>query len=201
MSSSCTNEEVDAILIQCGKLSRSNSAAKTRRYFGSKRSFDFDKNKRIQVGGDVEEKEIERKTHRERVNNGSPRERRRQTPSTEREDKIGTSVNPTNIRPASLLRFRRRTRVATESHQSNELLLRERSEKLVEPPRQVTFSHNHCRRPEAFHGRHNNHRIEGIRWERLIKTRQKETKLDLVTPIATRRQKTNFRNLIGGRLL
>ncbi|VVA90323.1 unnamed protein product [Arabis nemorensis] len=70
-----SKEEVDAILIQCGKMSRSNSAAKTRRYSGSKRSFDFDQNERIQV-------EVERKTHRERVNNGSPR----RTPSRERED-------------------------------------------------------------------------------------------------------------------
>ncbi|XP_010415115.1 PREDICTED: uncharacterized protein At1g65710-like [Camelina sativa] len=87
--SSCTKEEVDAILIQCGKLSRSNSAAKTRRYSGSKRSFDFDQN-----GGDAaaeEVEEAERQTHRnrhrgvERVN-GSPRERRRRTPSRERDD-------------------------------------------------------------------------------------------------------------------
>ncbi|KAI7724645.1 hypothetical protein M8C21_006379, partial [Ambrosia artemisiifolia] len=49
-TSSCTKEEVDAILIQCGRLSRSNSGVKTggetpnrgRRYSGSKRSFDFD---------------------------------------------------------------------------------------------------------------------------------------------------------------
>ncbi|CAA7029417.1 unnamed protein product [Microthlaspi erraticum] len=94
-TSSCTKEEVDAILIQCGKLSRSNSAAKTRRYSGSKRSFDFDQNERIR-GGDVVEEEAaaerksqtpQRNRHRgiERVN-GSPRERRRRTPSRERED-------------------------------------------------------------------------------------------------------------------
>uniref|UniRef100_A0A1J3GXP9 Serine/arginine repetitive matrix protein 2 n=1 Tax=Noccaea caerulescens TaxID=107243 RepID=A0A1J3GXP9_NOCCA len=94
-TSSCTKEEVDAILIQCGKLSRSNSAAKTRRYSGSKRSFDFDQNERIR-GGDVEEEEAaaaagrktpQRNRHRgvERVN-GSPRERRRRTPSRERDD-------------------------------------------------------------------------------------------------------------------
>ncbi|KAF8092086.1 hypothetical protein N665_0424s0019 [Sinapis alba] len=75
-TSSCTKEEVDAILIQCGKLSRSNSAAKTRRrYSGSKRSFDLE-----------EEEEAGRKTPQggvERVN-GSPRERRRRTPSRER---------------------------------------------------------------------------------------------------------------------
>ncbi|GJT63915.1 putative receptor-like protein kinase-like protein [Tanacetum coccineum] len=50
-TSSCTKEEVDAILIQCGRLSRSSSGVKVgggetptrgRRYSGSKRSFDFD---------------------------------------------------------------------------------------------------------------------------------------------------------------
>ncbi|KAG7588995.1 hypothetical protein ISN44_As07g013120 [Arabidopsis suecica] len=85
--SSCTKEEVDAILIQCGKLSRSNSAAKTRRYSGSKRSFDFDQNERIRGGDAQEEDGMQRNRHRgvERVN-GSPRERRRRTPSRERED-------------------------------------------------------------------------------------------------------------------
>ncbi|CAH8277236.1 unnamed protein product [Arabidopsis lyrata] len=81
--------DVDAILIQCGRLSRSNSAAaKTRRYSGSKRSFDFDQN-----GGDAdaedggEEEEAERRIHRQRQRGGeSPRERRRRTPSRERDD-------------------------------------------------------------------------------------------------------------------
>lgn len=59
-TSSCTKEEVDAILIQCGRLSRSSSTGKTnlsasigsgengngvprgRKYSGSKRSYDFD---------------------------------------------------------------------------------------------------------------------------------------------------------------
>lgn len=59
-TSSCTKEEVDAILIQCGRLSRSsstgkaalsgslgsgengNSVQKGRKYSGSKRSYDFD---------------------------------------------------------------------------------------------------------------------------------------------------------------
>ncbi|KAF3647971.1 putative receptor-like protein kinase-like [Capsicum annuum] len=56
-TSSCTKEEVDAILIQCGRLSRSSSMGKTgqlgssgstdnpqrsRKYSGSKRSFDFE---------------------------------------------------------------------------------------------------------------------------------------------------------------
>ncbi|CAN1822910.1 Uncharacterized protein At1g65710 [Linum perenne] len=55
-TSSCTKEEVEAILIQCGRLSRNNSfgtpgkaavasgggGSVGRRYSGSKRSFDFD---------------------------------------------------------------------------------------------------------------------------------------------------------------
>lgn len=42
-TSSCTKEEVDAILIQCGRLSRSSSAkGNGRKYSGSKRSYDFD---------------------------------------------------------------------------------------------------------------------------------------------------------------
>ncbi|CAN6268631.1 unnamed protein product [Urochloa humidicola] len=60
-TSSCTKEEVDAILIQCGRLSRSSSASGKapsgehgggghRRYAGSKRSYDFDHERR--GGGD-----------------------------------------------------------------------------------------------------------------------------------------------------
>ncbi|CAH2079592.1 unnamed protein product [Thlaspi arvense] len=88
--------DVDAILIQCGRLSRSNSAAaKTRRYSGSKRSFDFDQNERSRDGdaeeADAEdggeEEEAERRIHRQRQRGGdSPRERRRRTPSRERGD-------------------------------------------------------------------------------------------------------------------
>ncbi|CAN7028675.1 unnamed protein product [Brassica rapa subsp. trilocularis] len=89
-TSSCTKEEVDAILIQCGKLSRSNS---TRRYSGSKRSFDFDQNERTHGGGGGGDVEDERRKTPQRNRdrggveraNGSPRERRRRTPSRERE--------------------------------------------------------------------------------------------------------------------
>ncbi|KAL6652339.1 hypothetical protein ACP70R_011264 [Stipagrostis hirtigluma subsp. patula] len=58
-TSSCTKEEVDAILIQCGRLSRSSSASgkappsgERRRYAGSKRSYDFDSERR---GGGADE--------------------------------------------------------------------------------------------------------------------------------------------------
>uniref|UniRef100_A0A1J3JP02 Serine/arginine repetitive matrix protein 2 n=1 Tax=Noccaea caerulescens TaxID=107243 RepID=A0A1J3JP02_NOCCA len=96
--SNCSNQnpvDVDAILIQCGRLSRSNSAAaKTRRYSGSKRSFDFDQSERSRDGDPEEadaedggEEEAERRIHRQRHRGGdSPRERRRRTPSRERED-------------------------------------------------------------------------------------------------------------------
>uniref|UniRef100_A0ACD5V5S9 Uncharacterized protein n=1 Tax=Avena sativa TaxID=4498 RepID=A0ACD5V5S9_AVESA len=69
-TSSCTKEEVDAILIQCGRLSRSSSASgKTaaasgeggghqRRYSGSKRSYDFDRERR--AGGDGDELDWDR---------------------------------------------------------------------------------------------------------------------------------------------
>ena len=49
-TSSCKKEEVDAILIQCGRLSRSNSSGSGKppssgiKYSGSKRSYDFDNN-------------------------------------------------------------------------------------------------------------------------------------------------------------
>ncbi|XP_062226235.1 uncharacterized protein LOC133924627 [Phragmites australis] len=61
-TSSCTKEEVDAILIQCGRLSRSSSASGKapsgehggghRRCAGSKRSYDFDLERR---GGGAED--------------------------------------------------------------------------------------------------------------------------------------------------
>ncbi|KAM0884235.1 hypothetical protein ACQ4PT_031098 [Festuca glaucescens] len=69
-TSSCTKEEVDAILIQCGRFSRSSSASgKTaasgessgghqRRYSGSKRSYDFDRERR--GGGADDELDWER---------------------------------------------------------------------------------------------------------------------------------------------
>jgi hypothetical protein len=59
-TSSCTKEELDAILIQCGRLSRSSSSSgkapsgEHRRYAGSKRSYDFDHERRG-GGGDVDE--------------------------------------------------------------------------------------------------------------------------------------------------
>ncbi|TKY56633.1 hypothetical protein E2542_SST21079 [Spatholobus suberectus] len=96
-TSSCTKEEVDAILIQCGRLSRSSSG---RKYSGSKRSFDFDHcdndttsaedDQRKAKGNGREENDgvaaSESCHHRQ-----SPRrsQGRRRTPSREREQSSG----------------------------------------------------------------------------------------------------------------
>ncbi|KNA24738.1 hypothetical protein SOVF_013200 isoform A [Spinacia oleracea] len=98
-TSSCTKEEVDAILIQCGRLSRSSSgkgvvnAGHGRRYSGSKRSFDFDRendsvdeskrkgngNEELIEGLNNDEDERSRRRHSRGSN------RRRTTPSRSRE--------------------------------------------------------------------------------------------------------------------
>ncbi|CAJ1960679.1 unnamed protein product [Sphenostylis stenocarpa] len=113
-TSSCTKEEVDAILIQCGRLSRSSSGNAVapsgelrRRYSGSKRSYDFDHCDNT-VSNDEDSKkananesnsdlcEDERHQHRLRHRQSpSPRpssqERRRRTPSREREQQQRSS--------------------------------------------------------------------------------------------------------------
>jgi hypothetical protein len=68
-TSSCTKDEVDAILIQCGRLSRSSSSGTgrtpsretggegshhRRRRSGSKRSYDFDQERKAAADGDEE---------------------------------------------------------------------------------------------------------------------------------------------------
>lgn len=95
-TSSCTKEEVDAIHIQCGRLSNSGSSIQGgRKYSGSKRSFDFDNeagdeeqcNVGIVVDGDAEDAISDRiRRHRQRHRDGSssPRGRRRRTLSRER---------------------------------------------------------------------------------------------------------------------
>ena len=114
-TSSCTKEEVDAILIQCGRLSRSSSGNAVaasgehrRRYSGSKRSYDFDHCDNDTISNDEDSKkgnanesnsdlcEDERHQHRLRHRQSpSPRpssqERRRRTPSREREQQQRSS--------------------------------------------------------------------------------------------------------------
>ncbi|XP_008463173.2 uncharacterized protein At1g65710 [Cucumis melo] len=107
-TSSCTKEEVDAILIQCGRLSRSSSAkGNGRKYSGSKRSYDFDHCDRDGVnsgnfgdededgrnlnsvevyddGTPVEKRHHQRQRHRQSPRHSSSQGRRR-TPSRERD--------------------------------------------------------------------------------------------------------------------
>ncbi|KAI5434809.1 uncharacterized protein At1g65710 isoform X1 [Lathyrus oleraceus] len=104
-TSSCTKEEVDAILIQCGRLSRSSSgkaaSSSARKYSGSKRSFDFDhsdnnndaisaedEQKRANPSDNSEEYDgVARHNNRQR-HRSSPKgssNGRRRTPSRERE--------------------------------------------------------------------------------------------------------------------
>ncbi|KAM0851085.1 hypothetical protein ACQ4PT_052638 [Festuca glaucescens] len=89
-TSSCTKEEVDAILIQCGRLSRSSSASgKTagsgegghqRRYSGSKRSYDFDRDRR---GGGADD-ELDWERHGGGGGGASRPSPRRRTPERKR---------------------------------------------------------------------------------------------------------------------
>ncbi|KAG5093702.1 hypothetical protein JHK84_049290 [Glycine max] len=116
-TSSCTKEEVDAILIQCGRLSRSssgNAAAAAsgehrRRYSGSKRSYDFDHCDNDTVSNDDDSKKAnanesnsdlcEEERHQQRPRQrqspsrrpSSSQERRRRTPSREREQQQRSS--------------------------------------------------------------------------------------------------------------
>ncbi|GMI66102.1 hypothetical protein like AT5G37010 [Hibiscus trionum] len=83
-TSSCTKEEVDAILIQCGRLSRSNSSGKTpssRKYSGSKRSYDFDCENDNDIGAATPTDDRPRR----RPSSRSSSQGRRRTPSRERD--------------------------------------------------------------------------------------------------------------------
>ncbi|OEL14368.1 hypothetical protein BAE44_0024615 [Dichanthelium oligosanthes] len=89
-TSSCTKEEVDAILIQCGRLSRSSSGAgraasnetpgggHRRRRSGSKRSYDFDQDGRPGGAGASADEDWERQAavSRPSPHRGSPQRKR-----------------------------------------------------------------------------------------------------------------------------
>ncbi|CAN1351708.1 Uncharacterized protein At1g65710 [Linum perenne] len=107
-TSSCTKEEVEAILIQCGRLSRNNSfgtpgkAASVgggggggsvgRRYSGSKRSFDFDNEEGEVVVVDEARDSRREQRHSRSSRNSSPaaQGRRRRTPSRETDQRSGS---------------------------------------------------------------------------------------------------------------
>ncbi|KAG8060135.1 hypothetical protein GUJ93_ZPchr0002g25537 [Zizania palustris] len=83
-TSSCTKEEVDAILIQCGRLSRSSSGRAASSETGgshrrSKRSHDFDQERRDGGGGGDEDRDWERQggvVSRPSPHRGSPQRKR-----------------------------------------------------------------------------------------------------------------------------
>ncbi|XP_073151445.1 uncharacterized protein At1g65710 [Henckelia pumila] len=115
-TSSCTKEELDAILIQCGRLSRSSSTGKAvsvsescgKKYSGSKRSFDFDtesgglEGNGASVDGDERDGVAGpgsegRRHHRNRSRQPSGR---RRTPSRERERRVSRSPGRRSESPA-----------------------------------------------------------------------------------------------------
>ncbi|KAJ3680327.1 hypothetical protein LUZ60_016605 [Juncus effusus] len=108
-TSSCTKEEVDAILIQCGRLSRSSSgktSAETgthnRRYSGSKRSYDFDHEKRGEE--DEEERTLSRPSPHRRTPSRERSGSRERTTGTGRRVSRSPgrrSDGPTNSTPAN----------------------------------------------------------------------------------------------------
>lgn len=89
-TSSCTKDEVDAILIQCGRLSRSSSGTgrtpsretgseggHRRRRSGSKRSYDFDQERKLAAGAEEEgDWESGRPVSRPSPHRGSPQRKR-----------------------------------------------------------------------------------------------------------------------------
>ena len=97
-TSSCTKDEVDEILIQCGRLSRSSSR---RKYSGSKRSFDFDhcdndttsaeddQRKSKGNGNGREENDVAGESCRHRQSPRRSSQGRRRTPSRERDQSNG----------------------------------------------------------------------------------------------------------------
>ncbi|XP_030536828.1 uncharacterized protein At1g65710-like isoform X2 [Rhodamnia argentea] len=123
-TSSCTKEEVDAILIQCGRLSRSSSgragaASGGRVYSGSKRSYDFDNQNDDGAAAraadavgreqpEMNEDELgEKRQHRQRHRQSTPSRShsqgsgsRRRTPSREREQRSSSRERRVSRSPA-----------------------------------------------------------------------------------------------------
>ncbi|KAH7534016.1 uncharacterized protein At1g65710 [Ziziphus jujuba] len=140
-TSSCTKEEVDAILIQCGRLSRSSSGKaasssascdRGRKYSGSKRSYDFDhcendaaiaafddkKNENNEFDGDEMATE-KRHSHRQRTRQSSraspSSQGRRRTPSRERD---GQQRSSSRERRVSRSPGRRSSETSGNNHSS-----------------------------------------------------------------------------------
>ncbi|KAL0462522.1 UNVERIFIED_CONTAM: hypothetical protein Slati_0139800 [Sesamum latifolium] len=108
-TSSCTKEEVDAILIQCGRLSRSSSTGKAalsseKKYSGSKRSYDFDNENGKSDGNnaDGDDEAVARERENRRRERHRQSQGRRRTPSRERErDQAGQQRSGSRERGSS----------------------------------------------------------------------------------------------------
>ncbi|OIW16112.1 hypothetical protein TanjilG_18827 [Lupinus angustifolius] len=154
-TSSCTREEVDAILIRCGRLSRSSSdivaaSSGRRKYSGSKRSFDFDhcdNNETVSAYSDQkrvnDEEHDDGKSshhqHRERHRQspkkmGSSSQGRRRKPSCEREQQRSSSLE----RRVSKSPGRRSSETNASSNNNNNNTGFSRPGKMVHVPATVT---------------------------------------------------------------
>ncbi|XP_042504553.1 uncharacterized protein At1g65710-like [Macadamia integrifolia] len=124
-TSSCTKEEVDAILIQCGRLSRSSSgkvpgtsensnnnnsrglgSSGSRKYSGSKRSYDFDhddsnKKKGSNVDADDEAEEDEEEKQQLYQRQSRPSRSHRRTPSREKDVDYKRSSSRDHVSPSA----------------------------------------------------------------------------------------------------
>ncbi|OIW02616.1 hypothetical protein TanjilG_24067 [Lupinus angustifolius] len=156
-TSSCTKEEVDAILIQCGRLSRSSSgrAASSsggKKYSGSKRSFDFDNcdnNETVSADGDLkrtnDEEHGDGKSHHQhrQRHRQSPKKRgsspssqgRRRTPSREREQQ---QQQRSSSRERRVSRSPGRRSSETNANNNNNNTSSSRPGKMVSVPATVT---------------------------------------------------------------
>ncbi|XP_027368472.1 uncharacterized protein At1g65710 [Abrus precatorius] len=157
-TSSCTKEEVDAILIQCGRLSRSSSGKAAtpsgRKYSGSKRSFDFDHcdndaisaedDQRKANGNDNNSEENDgvvvasenrhhRPRHRQSPRRSSPSQGRRRTPSREREQQCSSRERRVSRSPG-----RRSSETNANASASNNNTSSTRPGKMVSVPATVS---------------------------------------------------------------
>ncbi|CAL0301381.1 unnamed protein product [Lupinus luteus] len=155
-ASNCTKEEMDAILIQCGRLSRNNSSGKQQKYSSdSKRGFDFDhydndedQNKSNYSSGFCEGDEIvcaekhhqHRPRHREspELYKGSSR---RRTPSREREQCCSSSRERRVSRSPGKRSSETNTHANASNNNSNSNAS-SRPERMVSVPATVSYKNN-----------------------------------------------------------
>ncbi|KAK7305591.1 hypothetical protein VNO77_43497 [Canavalia gladiata] len=151
-TSSCTKEEVDAILIHCGRLSRNSSGKaaaaaacgeRGRRYSGSKRSFDFDHCDNDTVSTDEDQTKAnynnidlcEGERHQHPRSPSQERRRRRRTPSREREQQQRSSSRERRVSRSPGRRSSENTAPANARNNSN---INSRPGKMVSVPATVS---------------------------------------------------------------